>query len=319
MKKYREIFLILIIMIGIVVIPISHADSGWDGSYDSGFSDFGSSSSSWDSGSSSWGSSSSSWDYDSGNHDYTNNHYHYNYLKGPYNNSNNQLLGIILVVGFISILGIFIIIKVIKRTSSSLMDLSYKSVLNNNLEIIAVPYDIEKIKKILPDFSKESFQNLTYEIYKKIQIAWSNFDYETLRKYTTDELYNLYRSQLVALNVKKQKNVMKDFELYDFEIVGMEYNIDSISLKLQMIIECYDYVVDVNNSVVRGSDDYKFIYHYEMTFICGLAKKDNKCPNCNAPLDNQNSNVCPYCDSVVIGNNYDWVLAKKSMIRQGRK
>ena len=181
------------------------------------------------------------------------------------------------------------------------------------------PYDINKIKQVLPDFDSSAFRMQVFSMYKKIEIAWMNFDYENLRKYTTDELYNQNHSQLIALQVKKQKNIMKDFELKSFEIVGMERIENTIALKVRMTVECFDYVVDKENKVVRGTDKQKMVYDYEMTFVKGMDTKVNKCPNCNAPLENVNSSVCPYCDSVIISNNYDWVLSKKQMINQYRK
>lgn len=143
-----------------------------------------------------------------------------------------------------------------------------------------------------------------------------DFDYETLRKWTTDELYNLYHSQLVALNLKKQKNIMKDFRFISAEIVDQEYNDKKISVSIKMRIECHDYVVDKEGKVVRGTDKDWMIYSYKMTFTKGLDQKDNKCPNCNAPLENVQSSVCPYCDSTIINDKYDWILSKKQMLEQ---
>ena len=182
-----------------------------------------------------------------------------------------------------------------------------------------IPYDIEKVKTILPNFDKDLFQRQTFSIYQEIQVAWMDFNYETLRKHTTDTLYNLYHAQLIALHAKKQKNIMKDFELKAFEIVGMEKIENTIALKVRMTVECFDYIVDKENKIVRGTDRQKMAYYYEMTFVKGMDTKKNKCPNCNAPLENANRSVCPYCDSVIISENYDWVLAKKQMINQFRK
>ncbi len=189
----------------------------------------------------------------------------------------------------------------------------------NSMAYSIPPYDIDKIRAVLPNFDKNKFRMQVFSMYKTIEEAWMNFDYEVLRKCTTDELYNLNHSQLVALQVKKQKNVMKDFELKAFEIVGMEKIENMVALTVQMTVECFDYVVDKNNKVVRGTDKNKLIYDYEMTFIKGMDQKENKCPNCNAPLENGNSTVCPYCDSVIINENHDWVLSKKEMKSQRMK
>ena len=181
------------------------------------------------------------------------------------------------------------------------------------------PYDPEKLKEYLPDFDPFEFKNQTFEIYKKIQIAWMNFDYDSMRKCVTDEMFNMYKSQLTTLSVKKQTNVMKDFNLLGFNIVGMEVKDNTVSLTVTMGVECYDYITDKNNKVVRGTDKRKVIYNYAMTFNKGISNKPNKCPNCGASLENVNSSVCPYCDSTIIGENYDWILAKKQVLSQRYK
>ena len=292
MKKVSCEFVLAILCIGYFIqwIPV-HADSGWDSSYDSGGS------SSWDSGSSSWGDSSSSWGDSSSSS---------SRVSG---NSLDQsdFIECVIIVGVILGLLIFRGKGNVRRPASS----------SDRNSI--VPYDVEKIKAILPNFDKNNFQKQTFSIYEKIQIAWMNFDYGTLRKYATDTLYNLYYTQLNVLKAKKQKNIMKNFELNDFEIVGMERIENTIALKVRMLVECMDYVVDKENKVIRGTDKQKMVYDYEMTFIKGMDTKVNKCPNCNAPQENTNSSVCPYCDSVIVSNNHDWVLAKKQMVNQYRK
>ena len=292
MKKVSYSFiLIALLCIGLLIKMIpAYADSGWDGSYGGGGSSWGggSGSSSWDSGSSSWGSSSGS-----------------SYSGGSVDDPVSLTILVLTIVGVVLICGF---------AASKTKSISSMGHLKT-----CTPYDVEKIKQILPNFDKSVFRMQTLDIYKRIQVAWMDFDYETLRKYTTDELYNLYHSQLVALQMKKQKNVMKDFELKAFEIVGMEKVENTVALKVRMTVECMDYVVDKGNKVVRGTDRQKMVYDYEMIFVKGMDTKKNKCPNCNAPLESANRSVCPYCDSVIISENYDWVLAKKQMINQFRK
>ena len=278
-KRICYVVFFLVLILVTQVVP-AHADSGWDSSYDSG----GSSSSSWDSG------SSSSEEY----------------------SSSLGMFGLMLEMGAIVVSLVIIVICI-------LIDSKRKRVPVNVQQSIVPSYDVEEIKQVLPDFDKNVFRMLTFDIYKRIQVAWMDFDYEALRQYTKDELYNLYHSQLIALQVKKQRNIMRDFKLKSFEIVGMERVENTIALKVRMMVECFDYVVDKEGKVVRGTDRQKMVYDYEMTFIKGMDTKVNKCPNCNAPQENTNSSVCPYCDSVIVSSNYDWVLAKKQMINQYRK
>ncbi len=288
MKKSIKLFLVFFLFLLIGFTLSVQADSGWDGSYDSDSNTGGSSwgGSGWDS--SDWGSSGS---------------------VSYFGESSN-------IVDYMIIFIVIVMIILFVKGMDQKKNISRKDENDTSNTYHLAPYNIDKIIKELPSFDKKEFQKQIYEMYQKIQIAWMDFDYETLRKYTTDELYNQYHSQLVALHMKKQKNIMRDFELTDFEIVGMEKRNDKIALKVRFLIECFDYIVDQNNKVVRGQEHQKLIYDYEITVIKGLSTKDNVCPNCNAPLENLQSTVCPYCNSLIVSDHHDWVLAKKQMIHQ---
>lgn len=289
-KRERVIFIILLLLCLFFPIHRLSADSGWDGGYDSGGS------SDWGSSSSDWGSSSSDWDSSD-----------WSSSGGSYSSGSLDPFMVMAIIAFIVI--IFAITNKPNSGSNRLM------VPGASLGKIN-PYDIDKLKKFLPDFDEEKFKEKTYELYKEIQVAWMNFDNDSIRKCVTDELYNTYSAQLATLKVKNQKNIMKDFQLLDSKIIGMETKEKLVSLTIKMKIECYDYIVDKEEKTLRGNDKQKVIYEYAMTFNKGVSDKPNKCPNCNAPLDQVNSSKCPYCDSNIINESYDWVLAKKQVLSQ---
>ena len=289
-KRERVIFIILLLLCLLFPIHRLSADSGWDGGYDSGGS------SDWGSSSSDWGSSSSDWDSSD-----------WSSSGGSYSSGSLDPFMVMAIIAFIVI--IFAITNKPNSGSNRLM------VPGTSLGKLN-PYDIDKLKKLLPDFDEEKFKEKTYELYKEIQVAWMNFDNDSIRKCVTDELYNTYSAQLATLKVKNQKNIMKDFQLLDSKIIGMETKEKLVSLTIKMKIECYDYIVDKEEKTLRGNDKQKVIYEYAMTFNKGVSDKPNKCPNCNAPLDNVNSSKCPYCDSNIINEGYDWVLAKKQVLSQ---
>ncbi|MDD5826663.1 MAG: Tim44-like domain-containing protein [Bacilli bacterium] len=289
-KRERVIFIILLLLCLFFPIHKLSADSGWDGGYDSGGS------SDWGSSSSDWGSSSSDWDSSD-----------WSSSGGSYSSGSLDPFMVMAIIAFIVI--IFAITNKPNSGSNRLM------VPGTSLGKLN-PYDIDKLKKLLPDFDEEKFKEKTYELYKEIQVAWMNFDNDSIRKCVTDELYNTYSAQLATLKVKNQKNIMKDFQLLDSKIIGMETKEKLVSLTIKMKIECYDYIVDKEEKTLRGNDKQKVIYEYAMTFNKGVSDKPNKCPNCNAPLDNVNSSKCPYCDSNIINESYDWVLAKKQVLSQ---
>ena len=289
MKNIKKTILIIITCLLLCLASTLKADSGWDGDYDYNYGG-------------------SDWDFDfdfdldnSSNTRYPGKH-----------TSSEDLGGALLAFVLFVVLGIGL--------SAYALSASAKSK-NNNINTFnnITDFDINKIKEILPDFNLNEFRSTTFEAYKNIQESWMNFNYDELKKHTTNELFNLYKSELMALKVKKQKNIMSDFNLEEFSIKNMEKGTDDISVKIHMTVSCLDYVVNKNDEVVRGTNKRKVVYKYEMTFTKGLNRKDNKCPNCNAPLENVTTSTCPYCNSTVISTNHDWVLSKKQVINQRLK
>lgn len=291
MKNIKKIILIILTCLVLCLTINLKADSGWDGDYDYDYGD-----------------TDFDFDFDFGDNDYSHNSStHYTRRNSS---SDDDLAVAFLVLGIFILLGIGMTVLLLAQT---------KNKSNNKTSSYNYGFDINVIKEILPDFDIQEFKQTTYKIYKTIQESWMNFNYDELSKHTTNELFNLYKSELNALKLKKQKNIMSDFDLQNFSIINMEKGENNISIKVKMTVSCLDYVVNKNDEVIRGSNSRKVIYNYEMTFTRGLDEKNNKCPNCNAPLDNVTTSVCPYCNSTVISSNHDWVLSKKRMISQRMK
>jgi len=278
-KKIKLILLSILLLFGLTFTTFKlRADSGWDSDWDSG--------SSWDSGSD-WGSS--SWDSDYG---------YSSYSSSP---DGGSFITFIIIVAII----IYVIYTSNKGANNT-------APTNTNIYPTLTQEDI---RKVLPEFNKQEFLSNAYDIFINVQNAWSEFNYDELRKYLSDELFNTYKSQLRVLNAKKQKNLMHDFVKYNMDITRMENVDNKTTLTVELIVSFYDYLVDSNNNVVRGTKSRKLTNHYELTFICSKAKKNksNKCPNCNAPLEKNNSNVCPYCKSTIVSEHYDWIMSKKEI------
>lgn len=157
-----------------------------------------------------------------------------------------------------------------------------------------------------------------FNLYKKVQFAWMNFDESTLRNCLTDEMYNMYLMQLDTLKVKNQKNIMYDIKYLGSVITEKYEENGQETIVINMQVSCYDFIIDTRtNKVVRGSASKLNIYNYELTFV---RTKENKpidiCPQCGAPVEGNNSGVCEYCRSTLVSNNYTLVMSKKKMLSQ---
>ncbi len=276
-----------------MLLPIK-ADSGWDYDYDSG----------------------SSWDYDSGSSWDTGSDWSQSSNYDSVSNSNYSGSSITIV----DVITIFIVIVIIVYIC--LKSRKANSKVNNKNNINENNYNevfIDTIKSVDPDLNIADFKAKAFKIYRDIQYAWSNFDTDTIRNLTTDELYNMYLSQLETLKLKMQQNIMSEIELEDIKIIGITNENNVINLSVYLKVKCYDYVIEQNTkNVVRGTDKKKAIIEYELSFIKSSVdhKTIEKCPNCGAPVDINASATCPYCDSILVKDSSTYVLSKKKTVGQ---
>lgn len=271
---------------GTIYLPVK-ADSGWDSDYDSGSSS-----------SSDWGGS----DYSSSD---------WSSSGGDYSGGAPSVVTIIIVI-------IIIVIIVKSNNNRNGSNGSSSSNTSNNITNYK-DIDAEKINSIDKDLNIEEFKNKAFNIYKDLQTAWMEFDTDTIRKLTTDEVYNMYSSQLETLKLKKQKNIMKDIELIDAKVIDIRKENNIITVDVYLNVRCYDYVIkEANKEVVRGKDNAKLNIKYKLSFIKSATNnnKEEKCPNCGAPVDIVSSATCPYCDSTLVKTASDYVLSKKTALGQ---
>ena len=284
-------------------------DSGFDTSYDSGGSDWG--------GSSDWGSDSSGGDGD------------------MFGLGENIILGVFFIIIPVSILfnkkkekttkekvllilaSIIIVVLTLCRLLVLLFTLSGLLFMAWAMITLAIDSIFKKKKKNkgLPlTAENRKILDECYEIFINVQNAWMNFDYDSLRKETTDNLYNTYYNQLQSLVLKGQKNVMSDFELVEYELIKLSKKNSITTVKMELEVKFYDYIVDSSNKVVRGKKRKKVHMLYDLTYVYN-EEAIEECPNCNAKISKED-NICSYCKTTIPSIRGKMKLSTKKCIRQ---
>ena len=280
MKKKILIILISILCISGIIFTFTKVKA--DSGWDSSYDSGGG----WSSGGggSDWGSS---WDYSSGSGELS------------------DIEAIFIIVLFVVIL----IISLYSNKKTNDNNLSREIYSDVSDEILA-KYGI----------NKEEFKQMIYQKYVDIQNAWMNFDYDKLKENLTNELYNSYKMQLEALNLKKQKNIMSDFEFIDAKIIRVFDENNVINVKTYLRVCMYDYVVDENNKVLRGDKNHKIDIQYIIDFVKEAdTSKIEKCPHCGAEIKAITSGVCEYCRAKIVLPAKDYVMSRKMSVGQRRK
>lgn len=309
MKKVRNAVIILLSFIIIGIHTVSLADVGSFDRYDSG------SSSDWGSSSSDWGSSSSSWDWDDDDD--------YDYGSS----SGSGSFG----VGFGTIIFIIVVAIIISANSKN-----KKGPRNYNLGAIPTrPMPVvdpskshiyaERIKEIDPNFSEEKMISFAKDLFVKLQNAWTARDWEPMRPFETESLFEQHKAQVQGYIDTNRINVMDRIAvnyayLYNFRQEG-DRDILEIALKSTM----KDYIIDATtNQLLEGSKTQDRTTVYKLTFERktgvltseGTAQiKTTNCPNCGAPTEITSAGKCEYCGSVITTGANTWVLSGLEPLR----
>ncbi len=271
------------------------ADVGNFNSYDSG-SDF-SSSSSWDY------SSSSSWDYSDSDSD-----------------GDLGTFGIAVFITFT-----LIIIIVIYSTVSSA---NKKSNANNNRSNVATTNNVgnvvDKIRENDPNFSEEAFLIWAKDLFVKMQAAWTERDFETIRSFETKELFEQHSTQLNEYVKNNKINVVERVSVSSAHIIGYQVDGKKESIKIRLDAKMKDYIIDSNTkALLEGDKDRYWNMSYNMTFTRTLGRKTTNdgsikttaCPSCGAPTKVTSSGKCEYCGNVIVTDDHDFVLSSLESIK----
>lgn len=310
MKKRKKITFILIILTIFAINTLSFADVGSFDRYDSG----GWSSSDW---------SSSSWDSDYSSSSDGDFGFIIGLLLG--NTPGRIILGIIVIV---------YIVKLIKIKDKKPRNIPYYGANTqrrrpvNTTPVVDVSQShiyADQIKQIDPNFSEEKMLAFAKELFVKLQNAWTARDWEPMRPFETESLFEQHKNQVQGYIDTNRINVMDRIAvnyatLYKFRQEG-DRDILEIALKSTM----KDYIIDATTKeVLEGNKTQDRITVYKMTFERktgvltpeGTAQiKTTNCPNCGAPTEITSAGKCEYCGSVITTGANTWVLSGLEPLR----
>ena len=302
MKKSKKLFLIIISFIIMLQIhTVSLADVGSFDRYDSGSS----SSSSWDSG------SSSSWS----SHDYD-----YGSSSSSSYDSDSDLDGftIIGVLVFFAIVFIYSYIKA-KNSQKSQENISKTVYTTPEVDVSQTHIWADEIKKIDPNFSEEKMLAWAKDLYVKLQNAWTERDWEPMRPFETESLFEQHKSQLQGYIDTNRINIVDRIAVNYATLYKFRQEGDRDILEIALKATKKDYIIDATTKeVLEGNKEQDRISVYKMTFERktgvltpeGTGKvKTTNCPNCGAPTEITSAGKCPYCGSVITTGNNTWVLS----------
>lgn len=217
---------------------------------------------------------------------------------------------------FISMIVIVIVEYIRRRTTDKDINSEKLLITHSKLDNISNIW-LDNIETKIPNLDKKKFVSMICEMYIKLQEAWVNFDYETIRSLTTDDLYNSYKSMLESLKRKKQRNIIDDITIYGCTFKNFKEENGKYSLDVVLELAMRDYIVNNNSIIIARGMDVRLDVTTILTIVSTPKNETTKCPVCGAPIkENNQSDVCEFCHNTIVKENYGWLIAKKVVTKQ---
>ena len=286
----------------------SEAGFGDFNDYDSGSSDWGSSSdsdwgSSWDS-DSSWDSS---WDSSGG--------------SGGGVSVSSIIFIIVILIFFSPIMKLF-------RGSSNTSGGRSTGAGGSRTERVLPDRTVE-ISDIIqerdPLFTAPDFISFVKQVYVDIQDAWCKRDLEPVRGVLHQNLYQQTERQIEKKIADGIVNYLERISVNTAYLTSYRKDAEYEYLTVYLAASMIDYQVkEATGQVVYGDKTTRWNLKYKMKFMrslssttreSGKVERGMNCPNCGAPLTGTSFGKCEYCDSIVTTGTYNWVLSDFGVIK----
>lgn len=175
----------------------------------------------------------------------------------------------------------------------------------------------KELEEVLPDYNLLELKMELFGTFKEIQTAWMDFEYDSIKDRTTNELYNSYKSQLKVLERKKEKNVMLFIVPSKIKIYEVKEDDKIITVNAYMKVKLKDYVIDSKKKITHGTKAI-ITNNYIMTFVRAKKVREYECPNCGKKVNIITTQTCPYCKSTIVVDPNKFVLSKKTNLKTER-
>lgn len=221
------------------------------------------------------------------------------------------------VSGLIIFIIIVIVINVLKRkgiipTQQPLHNMQMEA--TNNTDSVEA-----QIRNIDPMFSAENFMAFSKEVFIKLQSAWTERNWEEIRPFESNELYEQHRQQLQQYIDTKRINIVDRVSVRQTYLNSFTQDGDKETLKMTLKAVMKDYIInEETEKVLEGNPNQDMYMVYTLTFIrkAGVKtvegtdqKHTTNCPNCGAPTNITSAGKCEYCGSIITTGEHDWVLS----------
>ncbi len=171
---------------------------------------------------------------------------------------------------------------------------------------------LPKITNDFPDFNYDEMKERANNVLTSYLLSINDQTANRLQD-GNEEIQNQLENHLRMLDMKDLHEHFEQIRLHQTEIHQYRQFQGRQIITFQTAFECYHYVTDRNNAVIKGSKDMKYQtkYNVDMVYIQDRNLMQNEydtalgvnCPNCGAPVSSLSAKFCEYCGTGIIEFN----------------
>lgn len=122
----------------------------------------------------------------------------------------------------------------------------------------------KKIKEIDPNLTNQSLKDEVFSLYKKLETAKTKQNINILKEIGTNNFFKEQERIIKSLKEKQQKMVATNIKLESFKVLSIKEKDNSADILIYLHVSQYDYVIDKNKNVVRGTEQAEYQIEYKI-------------------------------------------------------
>ncbi|QRK10369.1 TIM44-like domain-containing protein [Archangium violaceum] len=188
-----------------------------------------------------------------------------------------------------------------------------------DLPTVKQPRADERLGRLLtadPALTWEALEQRLGLIFRELQVAWSNREWERARPYVSDSLFQMQLYWMETYKRAGLRNVTENARITRVELARVTVDRYYVALTVRLFATGMDYTVrDSDGMCLSGSQRRERRYSEYWTLIRGTRTRgkpsaDKRCPSCGAALTINMAGNCTHCSAKVTSGDFDWVLSR---------
>jgi predicted lipid-binding transport protein (Tim44 family) len=174
------------------------------------------------------------------------------------------------------------------------------------------------IKERDPNFDAYELKGWVKELFLALNKAWTARDWQRVRIFETNSLFNEHNQLLEQYRKDKRINMIEQIGIREVDLRSYRFDERFEYLEVSIHAQLIDYVIDEQTKLVVAGSSAQIVHmFYTLIFkrTAGAQSKDSlldvgetNCPNCGAPLQITVAGQCEYCGTIVMADEYSWAL-----------